>query len=781
MNLIPVTLTGDKILALIDRWRSDAYTSDLDLAELMRHFNGGALEVEDADGECRERRPNLLFGNKHISRPVQQLLSVYDDGLGLLDIRVQRASDGKRRTMIEALVNQIVNEEVQKTQRLFWPFRSMCGDAVIWGRGVLWRDSAYEWAPKYGRPRFPWNAPSDITSDAFADWAFSDQMMVGDIVHRLERIQTVPKGDSHWDKSAMTAFVKAVVKRHENDAVQFPTLNEDDPVTWRLNMEGNADGQKVLNTSVPVYWYFCKRFDSMRAGDRPVDLYCVPAYGAKEAVEKSDSSGLRLKINRDGAKVDVLFHQPKAFDNILDCFWPFTIDVNIGGDPLLRRSRGLGVLIYDLDIRVQGAVNTMFDGAEFDFAPLFQASDQQAEMELQAISGTKLRPFDVIPTGARFAEKPRGTRPYGSMFELTQLFSSEMAESAATNYGGGAAPGQGRQELEVQVLERQNSRIMSVKAMMNDFARRGDNLCAAIVGTIFRDDLFPSDPTFPLQEVVRQRLEEAGIQWQEVSGANLTATMRRLPGHGDTGLALNRARQMMQVAAGISPEASRWAQRQFVAAIMGNDFKLAMDLVPESPAPSDVMQIQIAQGQSSVALTTLVPPQPGPQDNAMAHVPVHMQIMGAQIEAVTQGGGTWSMKDRKGFEALAAHTMADVKTLMAMNPPAGKQAGQAVAQLIKQAERFEVGAADQPSPVDMMKLQLAQRAQHVKEVKTIDDMQHRKQAQDHREDQAAFQQNLQLAHLSETEKTGAVKRATSLAATAHAVSEPITEPATDDE
>ena len=106
---------------------------------------------------------------------------------------------------------------------------------------------------------------------------------------------------------------------------------------------------------------------------------------------------------------------------------------------------------------------------------------------------------------------------------------------------------------------------------------------------------------------------------------------------------------------GNQPEASRWAQRQFVAAIMGNDFKLAMDLVPESPAPSDVMQIQIAQGQSSVALTTLVPPQPGPQDNAMAHVPVHMQIMGAQIEAVTQGGGAWSMKDRKGFEALAAH------------------------------------------------------------------------------------------------------------------------------
>ena len=72
------------------------------------------------------------------------------------------------------------------------------------------------------------------------------------------------------------------------------------------------------------------------------------------------------------------------------------------------------------------------------------------------------------------------------------------------------------------MLERQNSRIMSVKAMMNDFARRGDNLCAAIVGTIFRDDLFPSDPTFPLQEVVRQRLEEghpvAGSQWSKSHG-----------------------------------------------------------------------------------------------------------------------------------------------------------------------------------------------------------------------------------------------------------------------
>ena len=92
----------------------------------------------------------------------------------------------------------------------------------------------------------------------------------------------------------MTAFVKAVVKRHENDAVQFPTLNEDDPVTWRLNMEGNADGQKVLNTSVPVYWYFCKRFDSMRAGDRRwTSIACRPT--AQRAVERAIAAACASK------------------------------------------------------------------------------------------------------------------------------------------------------------------------------------------------------------------------------------------------------------------------------------------------------------------------------------------------------------------------------------------------------------------------------------------------------------------------------------------------------
>ena len=40
MNLAPVPLKASQILKNIDRWRSDAYTADLDLAELMRHFNG---------------------------------------------------------------------------------------------------------------------------------------------------------------------------------------------------------------------------------------------------------------------------------------------------------------------------------------------------------------------------------------------------------------------------------------------------------------------------------------------------------------------------------------------------------------------------------------------------------------------------------------------------------------------------------------------------------------------------------------------------------------------
>lgn len=785
MNLTPVPLKASQILKNIDRWRSDAYTADLDLAELMRHFNGGALEVEDANGECRERRPNLLFGNKHITRPIQQLLAVYDDGLGMIDIQVKRAATPQRRIMLQRVLNLVVNEEVQRTQRLFWPFRSMCGDAVIWGRGCLWRDSVYDWVPKYGRPRFPWDAPTDITDDGFTDWAFPGTMTIGDIVSRLERIQSVADDDSHWNKKAMAAFATKIARRHQPDDAPFPSLNEDDPVSFRVQMEGRSDGRDTLSRVVPVYWYFCKRFDGQNASERPVDLYCVAGYGAIESVDASSETP-GLKINRGNGETEVLFHQPRAFESILDCFWPFTLDVNIGGDPLMRRSRGLGVQIYDLDVRIQGGVNTMIEGAEFDFAPLFHASDTQAEIELQAISGTKLRPYDVIPTGARFAEKPRNGRPYGSMLEMTQLISGEMRDSAATAYGGGAAVGERKDELEVQVLERQNQRIMSVKALMTDFCRRGDNLCDAIVKTIFHRDLIEGDPAFSLQEKVRERLEEWGVSWEEIRGVpwhdlpavQMSATMRRLPGHGDPGLALNRARQMMPVAAGIGPEAVRYAQRQMVSAIHGGDFRLAMELVPDTPAPQDVQQIQMAQGQSALALTTLIPPQPGPADNAMIHAPVHLQILQAQVEVTAQGGGRWQMKDQKGFEALAAHTVADVKTLSAVDPNSAKQMERAVQQLVGKAQQFEVGSPDQPDPVDLMKLQLAQRAQHVKEVKTIDDMQHRKEAQIHREDQAAFQQNLQLAHLSEAEKAGAVKRATSLASTAHAVSRPITEPAT---
>ena len=90
MNLTPTPITAGRVLQFSDQWRSDAHLVDLDRAELLRHYNGGALEgdVDDITGQVKTWRANMLLGYKFLSRPVEQLLSVYDEGLGCLEVEV---------------------------------------------------------------------------------------------------------------------------------------------------------------------------------------------------------------------------------------------------------------------------------------------------------------------------------------------------------------------------------------------------------------------------------------------------------------------------------------------------------------------------------------------------------------------------------------------------------------------------------------------------------------------------------------------------------------------
>ena len=86
----------------------------------------------------------------------------------------------------------------------------------------------------------------------------------------------------------MAAFATKIARRHQPDDAPFPSLNEDDPVSFRVQMEGRSDGRDTLSRVVPVYWYFCKRFDGQNASERPVDLYCVARWLRRHRVGRCE-------------------------------------------------------------------------------------------------------------------------------------------------------------------------------------------------------------------------------------------------------------------------------------------------------------------------------------------------------------------------------------------------------------------------------------------------------------------------------------------------------------
>ena len=185
------------------------------------------------------------------------------------------------------------------------------------------------------------------------------------------------------------------------------------------------------------------------------------------------------------------------------------------------------------------------------------------------------------------------------------------------------------------------------------------------------------------------------------------------------------------------------------------------NLIPLQPG-GKAGRTPAATETSAMALTNGLPPPPRSADHPAAHVPVHLASMERALAGADSG--RWTAKDRSGFEALAAHTLTDIRTLSGINSEAGRQAQRAAEKLIAQASRLEVGALTAPvDPVKGAELELRRREQDRKELKTADDIEHRHRSQEHREEQADFQQHVMLEQLSENERNNQVERGVKLA------------------
>jgi len=738
---------GTTLLGRVDQWRSDAYAADLDFAELMRHFNGGAL-ISDTTGAGRDRvkRANLLFGHKYLGRAIRQVRAPYFQGEGMIEAELLIANDPVRRHFVEQTLNRELNAVVRESERLKWPYKAICGDAVLWGAGFAYRDDPYDWCPKYGRPLFPWDAPADITDDKFSDWAFPGRLTVRGIMARLDRLEKIDEKDAYWSKEELRGVVQTIIERNNGDAVtpDWQHFWDDDPVSIQQNIESQTWGDSVMSSSLPVYWYFSKNFDTDYVSERPIDLYCLSRLG-EQTSPVNGHGAFALKINREkpAGMESVLFYQDKVFDDIRECFFPFVMDCMEGGEPLMRRVLGLGAINYDLDVRMQNTISAGLEGAEFDFAPLFQSDGDVSQEILESLQATGIRPYDFFPQEIGFVEKPRGTRPYQALMSFADIMNSEMGQNAASEYGQSTIGGdKGRKELEVQALERQNQDSQATSERMDEWKDRGDCLCNAIGKTLLDPLVLECDVAHAEQRALLDRLAIFGIAPEEVMG-RVRCKMRRPPGSGNLGLALQRVRMLLSVSERYGAKAQQVILKEFTRIVMGGDARLADVLVPENQDNPD--QVAEAQQQNAVAIAGRVPPVVRDSDQPAAHVPVHVQ--GLQTLAMTgqKAGGKWRMADRQGFEALTHHAMADVQRLSAWDPEAAKRAAQHIHKLAGVIGRFELtDEAPAMDPAKQAELQLKAAEFQRKAKKDETDLQRWIRTQEHREQASDEQTFLRL-------------------------------------
>lgn len=724
-------LNGSTIIQKMDNWRCADYWDSQDRAELKRWYRGGPLDVESDDWDVVGDQ-NFLLGYRYISKAFSELYSVLTRGRGMFQVKLNYASVSQtRKRYIEETASKELNRIIKKSKRLRMPYREVCGNAVMFGTPFLYRIDPYDWCPiSDGAPLMPRNAPADIYSDEFLEWGFRASLTGKFILDQLKLSKSRKEG-GRWNIKGLEDLLDQLFASQNNETASMFYPRERTPEEIESEVYRNAELSNVLDTSIPVYWFFRKRVDNKGK----VDLYCVSRYG--EAVG-STMTGITIAHpkSRTGVTVDPeLFYEEARFERVDECLFPFHLDVSPGGELMMHEILGLGRLNYDIDKKVAELINVGLAGIEDDFTPLYTAQDHTSLEHLEQLMQNGLRRNAVLPEGIAPAEKGHRTKNYQQLFGMTAFFTEAESLNASSFNAGN--PSRGRNELEVQALERQAESQRSVTNRMIAWNEAGDALAKAIFDVFSDGGLIQTDRGYPEVKEFQDRMKELGISMEEIAPELVDVHMQRLFGAGDRAIALNTLGAMMQNRGSYSPQTQEEILREWTA-VMVDDYELAHHWVPEDPDP-DYNQIGRAQSENNTALTQGVLPMVRPDDNAMIHVPQHAQGLATFLQSAQATG--LDQDEAQRVTVLLAHMMHHQPQVAAVNPDMAKSMNQLMKQLAAAAEKLII---QPPTPQEQVRTQVAVQNAQLNERKQSFKEEQFERSQALREDQASHTQAIQL-------------------------------------
>lgn len=731
-------LTGTAILSKLDLWREADYYDSLDRAELRRWYKGGPLELTEEDEDSLGDQ-NFLLGYRFISKAFTELYSHYSRGRGIVQLKVLESEDGAaRRRFVGEVAQKELNRILKKSSRLKTPYREACGNSVLFGTPFLYRIDPYDWCPiSDGMPVMPRNAPLDIHSDQFLEWGFRAELSARYLYDQLQYADRREKsgGTARWSKAAIYDMLAMLFESQNTGAAQFFVPREKTPEELEEEFANNAEYSNMLDTGIPVYWFFRKRID--RGGK--VDLYCISRFG-EHVLDGPRGQGVTItrknRSSRDNLATDpLLFYEEGRFESIDECLFPFLLDVAPGGTLWMHQVIGLGRLNYDLDRKVAALINQGLAGIEDDFTPIYLAQDTASIDKLDQFMQQGIPRNGLLPAGIQPAEKGHRVRNYQQLFSMTGFFTEAQSVNAAAF--NSPPSGTSRNELEVQALERQAEAQRSTINRMVDWVESGDVLIRAIYAIFTSENLIPTDRAYPEVKEFQDRMEELGISMEELAPAVVEVQMQRLFGAGDRSIALSILRELKADIQSFPPRAQQFIQREYTA-VLTDDYEMAYEMIPEEPE-QDLGQVMQAQSETNTALVQqVVPPVQDSDQNAL-----HFQEHGRGLTTFLQSRQSEGLSDSdvRGVQAVLAHMVIHARIVAGNDQQALRGLMKALEPFAKAAEQMHRPPPAPPEQVkmqlDAQKVALAERKQGVQE-------QQWQRSQQLREDMAEHTQAVQL-------------------------------------
>lgn len=647
-------LTAQRILTTCNKMREDLWPLWCRERALVSFYNSGPLPA-DYNEECADEAPiSLGVGYRYIKKPLESLLDVILNRPGFLKSELCYPLRAERKGMVESAADQEMNAIAHK--RMESTIRSLCGRAIITGRGFLFRLSRWDWKFRSGRLLSALDDTDDVHDESFREWAFVGQMTLRHLDELLESTRN-RDGIGGWSNTSLQALKEYIVST--------TVAEKDAPRETIVRMSATPFDDDMSRNPLDVYWYFRKNGEKNPDGGEKVDLYCVSRWSMKSAIAQGHGDDgtvyKSLQVAGDAEKEQLIYHLPNAFESVDECLIPMLLDARIDGEQQMNQVEGVGKIMTPRLQSMEHITVALLEGIAFGVQPNWTSASAGAvdQALLRQMQRNGLNPWDYVPPGLTVMNKSNSMQGLNQGMQFLQMLGMSSEADAQTGEMSPTGESQARFKAEAMQLLSQLGTGVQRRAEKSFYTL--DSLAEQIAATLSRpfEKWRKADPAYyDVRRFQTNMLTLHRVHPAEFAPERMKCVCRRLAGNMEKSQAVQKATAFMQFWGGtIAPEGARIIGKE-VARATWDDPTAELLFPVQTQTPQS--QEEAADEQNFKALVTLQVPRRRPGDDPGAHLPIHAAALESHMRIVMEVGSI-TPQQREGLAALLVHTTEDVR------------------------------------------------------------------------------------------------------------------------